>query len=233
MINKVIEEFNKLKDSEQAAHLSRFFKTGQGDYGEGDLFLGLKVPQTRDLVKKFYGSLSFKDLQILIENEYHEIRLFALLSLVAMFQRSKNVQEHEKIVTFYLKNIQYINNWDLVDLSASYILGEYYRNEDCKKLFELAKSKDLWKERIAIVSTHKFIKNKKYNATLKLCKYFLKTDKDLIQKACGWMLREVGKQDVEVLKQFLNKHSKSMPRTMLRYSIEKFTKDERKFYMEK
>jgi len=223
------QDLNKLADPKQAKILSSFFKTGKGEYGEGDVFLGIKVPEQRKIVKK-YSNLSLKDTQALLNSKIHEHRLVALLILVDKYNKSDKKQE---IVDIYLKNTKKINNWDLVDLSAHKILGEYLLDKNRKILYKLAKSKDLWEKRIAIISTAAFINNNQFDDTLKISEILLNDNHDLIHKAVGWMLREVGKKNQAVEEKFLKKYHKTMPRTMLRYSIERFDEKKRKFYMKK
>jgi len=223
------QDLNKLADPKQAKILSSFFKTGKGEYGEGDVFLGIKVPEQRKIVKK-YSNLSLKDTQALLNSKIHEHRLVALLILVDKYNKSDKKQE---IVDIYLKNTKKVNNWDLVDLSAHKILGEYLLDKNRKILYKLAKSKDLWEKRIAIISTAAFINNNQFDDTLKISEILLNDNHDLIHKAVGWMLREVGKKNQAVEEKFLKKYHKTMPRTMLRYSIERFDEKKRKFYMKK
>lgn len=231
MINRIKKELLKNRDNGQAEHLSRFFKTGKGQYGEGDVFLGIKVPVQREIVKKFKDA-SLKEIQELLNDEIHECRLTGLLILVNRYVKAEN---KKKIFDFYLKNAKRINNWDLVDLSAPNIVGNYLLDKkgERKLLYSLAKSKNLWEKRIAILSTFTFLRNGDYKDTLKISEIFLKDQHDLIHKAVGWMLREVGKRDKAVEVSFLKKYSKIMPRTMLRYAIEKFGPRERAFFMKK
>lgn len=223
-----VQELLSLKDEEQANHLMRFFKTGKGQYGEGDKFLGVRVPKTRSIVKKYYNNVNFEQIQEMLNNSYHEIRLCALLIMVALYE--KNPQD--KIVELYLKNVKNINNWDLVDLTAHKIIGTHYiKTRDRSIILNLANSGHLWSERIAVVSQWSVLKTGEFELLLELCEKFLTHKHDLMHKATGWMLREAGKKDEKILLSFLDKHSKIMPRTMLRYSIEKLTPDQRKFYM--
>ena len=222
-------DLNKLADPEQAKILSKFFKTGKGEYGEGDVFLGIKVPELRKITKKYFY-LPLKDTQTLLNSKIHEYRLVALFILVDKYSKSDNKTE---IVNLYLKNTKKVNNWDLVDLSAHYILGDYLLNKNRSVLYTLAKSKNLWEKRISIISTYAFIKNNQFDDTLKISEILLNDNHDLIHKAVGWMLREVGKKNQAVEEKFLKKHYKVMPRTMLRYAIEKFDDKKRKFYMKK
>jgi 3-methyladenine DNA glycosylase AlkD len=233
-VNLIEIEMKKLGNKKKAEVLSYFFKTGRGEYGEGDLFLGVTVPVSRKVALK-YGEISLDEIAILIKNKYHEIRLVAILILVFKYKKSKNRVEQKKIIDFYLKHTRYINNWDLVDLSAPYLLGDYLVQEKNRKiLYLLANSKNLWEERIAMISTFAFIKVGEVKNTFKLAKIFLKHKHDLIHKASGWMLREVGKRVSEKeLIIFLNIYSKKMPRTMLRYAIEKLPEQKRLFYLNK
>lgn len=231
MLNKLKKEIEEAKNPEQAKHLQRFFKTGKGEYGEGDIFLGIKVPVQRKIANK-YTELSFADLQILLNSKKHEERLIALIILTNKYKKSKKDSvKKRQIFEFYLKNTQNINNWDLVDLSAPNIVGDFSNIDGTEIIRFLAKSKNLWEKRIAIVSTHAFIKKRMFGETLAIADMLLKDENDLIHKAVGWMLREVGKRNQEVLEIFLKERYKSMPRTMLRYAIEKFSEEKRKKYL--
>ena len=229
MLDQIKRDLSKLSNSEKARVLSSFFKTGKGQYGEGDLFLGISVPQQRKVAKK-YIDLSLRNLQELLNSKIHEYRLTALLILVSKYEKTDSSGK-EEIFSFYLINTVNINNWDLVDLSAPKIVGDYLFNKDRSVLLELAKSNNLWERRIAILSTFKFIRNNDFAETLNISKLLLHDEHDLIHKAVGWMLREIGKRDQEVEEGFLNKYSGEMPRTMLRYAIEKFDKNKRQFYL--
>ncbi|MBL7053743.1 DNA alkylation repair protein [Patescibacteria group bacterium] len=224
------KELKVLKNPDKAIILSRFFKTGPGQYGAGDIFLGITVPEQRKVAQK-YTNLKLKDLQILLKSKIHEQRLTCLVILTNQFKQA-DVGRQKQIVNFYLKNARNVNNWDLVDITASNILGVWLMGKKDKSiLYKLAKSKNLWERRIAMVSTFQFIKNNQFNDTLKLAQIFLKDKHDLIHKASGWMLREVGKRDKKTLEEFLKKQAHIMPRMMLRYAIEKFSKEKRKFYL--
>jgi len=231
--NKVKQELKKLSNLEKARIHSRFFKTGKGEYGEGDTFLGLTVPQQRQIAKK-HTALALKEIQKLLESKVHEHRLTALFILIHQYQKGDN---HLKkiIYDFYLKNTKNINNWDLVDISAPKIIGDYLLNKTLKRkiLYRLARSSNLWKRRIAIMSTFTFIKSKEFKDTLAIAEILVSDNHDLIHKAVGWMLREIGKIDQATEEKFLKKHYKTMPRTMLRYAIEKFNEEKRKFYLQK
>ncbi|MEK6855885.1 MAG: DNA alkylation repair protein [Nanoarchaeota archaeon] len=222
------QDIQKEANPTKARLLQRFFKTGKGEYAEGDVFLGIMVPVTRGLVKK-YSELSLSELEELIHSKYHEERLLALLILVNRF--FKHPDKREEIYNFYLSNTHYINNWDLVDLSAPNIIGNYLLNKNKSVLYKLIKSNNLWERRISILATFWFIKNGRFDESLAIAELLLKDKHDLIHKAVGWMLREIGKRDINILKKFLKKHYQIMPRTMLRYSIEKFPEKERKLYL--
>jgi 3-methyladenine DNA glycosylase AlkD len=225
-------EVNKLADKSRAKNLSRFFKTGKGEYGEGDIFIGLTVPQIR-IIAKQYKDLPLTELQKILDSKIHEYRLTALLILTYQYPKAGE-DAKKKIIAFYLKNTKYINNWDLVDLSAHQILGNYYlTNSKNNMLFKLAESEILWEKRIAIISTFEFIRNNKFDDSLKIAEILLNDKHDLIHKAVGWMLREIGKRDFETEKRFLLLHYKKMPRTMLRYAIERFDKPTRDFFLKK
>jgi 3-methyladenine DNA glycosylase AlkD len=207
-----------------------FFKTGKGEYGEGDVFVGLKVPTQRKLADEF-RDLSLADLKILLSSTIHEERLISLFILIDKYRRG-NEKAKEEIFLFYLKNRRGINNWDLVDLSAPKIIGKHLLDKDKSLLFKFALSKNLWERRIAILSTYEFIRNENYDATLKIAEILLQDKHDLIHKAVGWMLREIGKRDLETEENFLTPRYKKMPRTMLRYAIEKFPETKRKKYLQ-
>jgi 3-methyladenine DNA glycosylase AlkD len=219
----------KLANPKQAALLQGFFKTGPGQYGEGDIFLGIKVPEQRKVAKK-YKDLSLNELQELLKSKIHEHRLTSLIILVDRYEKAKE-QEKKNIFDFYMKNTENINNWDLVDISAPNIVGGYLNDKEKSILYQLAVSKNLWEKRISILATSFFIKNSKFDDTLKISELLIKDEHDLIHKAVGWMLREVGKKSQKAEENFLKRYYKTMPRTMLRYSIEKFDKKKKKFYM--
>ncbi len=231
---KAVDELLALKDEEQAAHLMYFFKTGKGEYGEGDEFLGIRVPKTREIAKKYYKTVLFDEIQEMLNSKYHEIRLCALLMMVLIYEKTDDENLKDRIVKLYVKNVKNINNWDLVDLTAPKIIGaQYLKTRDDSIIKMLANSKHLWSERIAVVAQWSIIRVGQYDLLIKLCEKFLYHKHDLMHKAAGWMLREAGKKDKTVLTGFLDKYSKNMPRTMLRYSIEKLSSDEKKFYMKK
>lgn len=215
----------------KAEILQRFFKTGKGEYGEGDIFIGITVPQLRKLAKQ-YLSLSLNNLQNSLNSKFHEERLVSLLILVNQFNKSDEAQK-EQIFKFYLRNTRNINNWDLVDLTAPNIVGAFLLNNKKDILYELAESKNIWERRIAMLSTFAFIKDNQFSDAIKIAELLLNDSHDLIHKAAGWMLREAGKRNLSILESFLDKNYKSMPRTMLRYAIERLPKERKQFYMQK
>ena len=229
MLNQIKKDLLQLGNPEKAIKLSGFFKTGKGQYGEGDVFLGIPVPEQRKVAKR-YLDLSLDDLQELLRSEIHEYRLTALLILVSKYGKADSSGKDE-IFVFYLKNTEYVNNWDLVDLSAPKIVGDYLVNKDRSILFKLVKSSNLWERRITVLATFMFIRNDDFEDALRISKLLLCEEHDLIRKAVGWMLREIGKRDQEVEEGFLSEYFKQMPRTMLRYAIEKFDEDKRNFYL--
>ncbi len=230
-LQKVKTELKKIADSKQAEILSRFFKTGKGEYGEGDIFLGIKVPIQRQIVKK-YQDLPLSDVQQLLNSKIHEHRLVGVLILVRQFQKADD-EQRRVIYKMYLKNAKRINNWDLVDLSAPNIVGTYLLDKSRKVLYKLARSKNLWERRIAMLGTYTFIRHNDFKDALAISKILLRDSHDLIHKAVGWMLREVGKRDQGVEEKFLKLYYKKMPRTMLRYAIEKFPEQKRQSYLRK
>lgn len=228
---KVLDELKKLADPDIAEHSQRFFKTGPGEYGEGDQFLGIRVPDTRRIAGK-YKKLSLQETEKLLHSKYHEARLCALIILVNKCQKADR-ELHQTIYDLYLRNTSHVNNWDLVDTSAEKIVGTYLFEYEEEKtvLVKLSESDNLWERRISIMSTFHFIRHGEYSNTLELAQKLLNDEHDLIHKAVGWMLREVGKRDIETEEQFLRKHIHNMPRTMLRYAIEKFPEAKRKKYL--
>ena len=227
-LNELRNELKQKANKEKAKLLQGFFKTGPGEYGEGDIFLGAIVPETRKTAIKF-KSLPLSSVEELLKSKIHEERLCALLLLVHNYENHQ--EKREEIYNFYLKNTKYINNWDLVDLSCHHIIGDYLKDKDKSILYALAKSDNLWERRIAVISTFNFIRDKQFEDPIALAEILLKDKHDLIHKAVGWMLREMGKKDIKPLLTFLNKHYKTMPRTMLRYSIEKLPEKLRKQYL--
>ncbi|MBK5721192.1 DNA alkylation repair protein [Dysgonomonas sp. Marseille-P4677] len=227
----IYKELETYSTPEKKEFLPYFFKTGKGQYGEGDKFIGVIVPDTRKVARK-YKDISYNEITKLLDNEYHECRLCALLMLVERFKKTKG-DARKEIFDFYLSKTTRINNWDLVDLSAKDIVGEYLIDKDRSILYRLAESTLLWDQRIAILSTFAFIKKGDLDDIFALSQKLLDHKHDLMHKAIGWMLREAGKKDKDRLCRFLDIYNKKMPRTMLRYSIEKFTPEERAHYMKK
>ena len=227
--NEISKKLQKMGDKEDARFLQGFFKTGVGQYGEGDIFLGIRVPELRKLAKEYKG-LPLKEILSLLKSPYHEVRLFALISFVNIFAQSDEPIQ-KKIYDLYVANTHYINNWDLVDLSAPNIVGAFLMERSRKPLYQLAKSKTLWERRIAVLATFYFIKNNQFEDSLKIAAILLQDKEDLIHKAAGWMLREIGKRDIACAELFLQKHCRTMPRTMLRYAIERFTPAKRQKFM--
>ncbi len=215
----------------KAASSYRFFKAAKGGYGEGDVFWGLTVPAQRSLCKQYYKLLNLTDLAELLQNEVHEVRLSALMMLVLQYQKTKEARVRNAVAEVYLAHLDYVNNWDLVDASAPYILGDWCLHNGYQKLLELARSSHLWRERVAMLSTFAFIKAGKPEPCLEIAEILLHHKHDLIHKAVGWMLRELGNRDYSTEYDFLAKHYKTMPRTMLRYAIEKFDESIRQLFL--
>lgn len=242
MSNKLLNRMQSHADPSQVAGLARFFKTGPGQYGEGDKFLGIKVPVTRAVVKECWLDTGREDLEECISSEYHEVRLAALLTLVEIFKGASGMTEGE-CIEFYLSHTDRINNWDLVDLSCYPLLGEWLLDKDRTMLYDLARSgKTIWEQRIGIVSTMTFIRHGQLQDTFDIADILLHHPHDLIHKAVGWLLREAGKRDKAALLAYLNEipgtsprmmRASQMPRTMLRYAIEKFPEEERQYYLNK
>ena len=231
-MNTLLKEITARADASQVEGLSRFFKTGPGQYGEGDKFLGIKVPVTREVVKACWRETGLQDLEECITSEYHEVRLAALLALVELFRHNKSKQK--EYVDFYLAHTDRINNWDLVDLSCYPLLGVWLLDKDRQLLYDLARDgKTIWEQRIGIVSTMTFIRHGQLQDTFDIADILLHHPHDLIHKAVGWLLREAGKRDKEALVAYLEPRYLTMPRTMLRYAIEKFPEAERQQYLKK
>ncbi|TVR34013.1 MAG: DNA alkylation repair protein [Balneolaceae bacterium] len=225
------QELHSVADPDIAAHSGRFFKTGPGEYGEGDKFLGIRVPVVRKIGRK-YQQLPLNEIEHLIRSPYHEERLLALFILTYKFPKSDE-QEQEQIYNFYLAHIRYVNNWDLVDSSAPKIIGAWLMDRPKELLYKLATSDNLWERRISILATFHFIKNGQFEDTLKIADLLLEDDHDLIHKAVGWMLREIGNRDPNQLTDFLESRHEKMPRTMLRYAIEKLPEKIRTGYLKR
>jgi len=228
-LQNIRQKLQTLGNKKDAAFHQRFFKTGPGEYGEGDVFLGVRVPELRKLVKQ-YPDAGLKEARQLLISPIHEERLLALLILVREFSR-ENDGAKKRIYEFYLAKTRYINNWDLVDSSAEHIVGAFLMDKDKAPLYQLARSNSLWERRIAIMATFHFIKHMAFSETLKISKILLQDEHDLIHKAVGWMLREIGKRDMQTEEKFLKSRYGRMPRTMLRYAIEKFPETKRQAYL--
>ncbi|MCW3167695.1 DNA alkylation repair protein [Chryseobacterium sp. 09-1422] len=236
MTNNILKEIKEslavLSIPEKAAFLPKFFKTGKGEYGEGDLFLGVTVPDQRSVAKEFYSKISLKELSELLSSTYHEHRLTALLMLVSKFEKTKDQVVKDEVVEFYLNHLQNINNWDLVDTSCYKILGRYAFENQKESLFrDLSNSDQMWHKRVAVVGTMHYIKKGHFELTKEFVTHNLNHPHDLMHKANGWMLREMGNKNNNELITYLNQHYKKMPRTCLRYSIEKLDEELRQDYL--
>lgn len=232
-MNKLLDSMMQHADPTQVEGLMRFFKTGPGQYGEGDLFLGIKVPVTRTVVKECWKDVDFNELEESVSSTYHEVRLAALLTLVEIFSHNKkNADLQKQCVEFYLSHTEYINNWDLVDLTCYPLLGTWLLDKDRSLLYDLARiGKTIWEQRIGMVSTMQFIRHGQTADTYAIADILINHKHDLIHKAVGWLLREAGKRDADELRRWLEPRVHIMPRTMLRYAIEKFPESERKVWL--
>ena len=228
-LEDIQKRLNKLGDKRHAAVSRRFFKTGPGEYGEGDVFIGIRVPVLRKIAAE-YSDLPLEETVSLLRSSIHEERLLALLLLVRAFSKGDEATK-KSIYVIYLEHTGFVNNWDLVDTSAQHIVGAYLMDKDKEVLYRLAKSNNMWERRISIMSTFYFIQHHQFSETLKISKMLLFDRQDLIHKATGWMLREIGKRDLTTEEDFLKKHYKNMPRTMLRYAVEKFPEQKRQRYL--
>ncbi len=224
MKEEILKELKSVSNPKKAKELQWFFKTGKGEYGEGDIFVGIVMPDIRKIAKKYSKVVTLYDLKPFISSEIHEYRMFALLTLTYM-------PLNKEIYDFYINNLEYINNWDLVDVTTPNIVGKYLKDKDRSILYELAKSNNLWKQRVSIMATFAFIKEGDFKDTLAIAEILLHHKHDLIHKAVGWMLREVGNKDQAIEEKFLKQYYKELPRTMLRYAIEKFEETKRKAYL--
>lgn len=230
----ILKKLQSLANPPRAAHQQRFFKTGKGEYAEGDVFLGLGLPQTRALVKTYWRLTEFEDLQKLFASAWHEARAVAALILVERFEKTKDAAARKEIFDFYVAHLPRCNNWDLIDISAYKIIGAYlYDKKDRSLFYRLARSKNLWEQRAAMVGTMYLVKRGDLRVTFDLAARFCAHPHDLMHKAAGWLLREAGKKDEAALCAFLDEHRQTMPRTMLRYALEKMPPDKKKFYMTK
>ncbi|KMQ66490.1 DNA alkylation repair protein [Chryseobacterium angstadtii] len=232
IIKEIQEALAVLSIPEKAEFFPRFFKTGKGEYGEGDLFLGVKVPDQRSVAKEYYPKISLEELSTLLSSKYHEHRLTALFMLISKFEKTKDKAFREEIVQFYLDHLAYVNNWDLVDSSCYKILGRYaFENNKEELLRNLSDSEEMWHKRIAVVGTMHYVKKGSFELTKELVIKNLKHPHDLMHKANGWLLREMGEKNEAELISFLNQHYQEMPRTSLRYAIEKLDEDLRQDYL--
>ncbi|AXH08917.1 DNA alkylation repair protein [Malaciobacter halophilus] len=229
-IEKIKKDLDNFIDSDNINTYKRFFKTNIGEYAHKDIFLGIKVPDIRKIVKKFYFTLNFEEIKEFLHSPYHEYRMFALLVLTHQY-KSKKINKKDEIFNFYIINISWVNNWDLIDVTSSHIVGDYLIKKDKSILYEFATSNNLWKKRVSIISTFAFINNGNYHDTLKIADILLEDKHDLIHKAVGWAIRNVGKKDENTMIEFLNQRYKKMPRTMLRYAIEKLPEKLRQNYL--
>ncbi|GAB4157126.1 MAG: DNA alkylation repair protein [Candidatus Dojkabacteria bacterium] len=231
VLEAVIKELNSLANAAKVKDYQWFFKTGKGEYAEGDKFIGVNVPNQRKVSKKFYKEATLQDFENLLTSGIHEYRLTALMMMCYKFEKATkeaDIALQKSLHTFYLQNTKYVNNWDLVDTSAGRLVGDYLLDKDRSLLYEMAKEKDLWRNRISIIATSRLIARGQIDDTFKLSKILLEHPHDLIHKAVGWMLREAGKVDLDKLLQFINANYSKMPRTMLRYAIEKLPEKQRK-----
>jgi len=240
--NNILKDLKKVSSKERATNSSRFFKTGKGEYGEGDVFVGIRTPDIRKISKQYLKELTLVDLDFFFHNKIHEYRLFAVISLTYMYEDTKKIPDErikekrrEEIFNYYVKNCKWVNNWDLVDVSAPKIVGEFLKNKERDKrrkiLYDFVRSDNLWDQRIAIVSTYVFIKEGEFKEILELSKLLMNHKHNLIHKALGWMLREVGKKNEGILKIFLDDYANKMPRTMLKYSVERLNDEDRQRYL--
>ena len=231
LTEQIIEALMGKAIPEKASFLPKFFKTGPGEYGEGDLFLGVTVPDQRQIAKQFFKEISLEELTLLIQHPFHEVRLTGLLALVYRYEKTKSETEQRKLVDYYLAHLDFVNNWDLVDSSCYQILGHFYWKKDKSLFYELADSDHLWRQRVAMISSFFWIKKGEYADALALAEKLKNHPHDLMHKAVGWMLREIGNRNFEVELEFLKKHYQTLPRTALRYAIEKFPEDLRQDYL--
>ncbi|HCC68067.1 TPA: DNA alkylation repair protein [Patescibacteria group bacterium] len=230
MKEEIKKEFKKYSSKGKATIRSRFFKTGRGEYGEGDIFIGISIPNTKAIVKKYQKDISIRNTLLFLKNPIHEYRSFALGVLRYKYSKADK-RGKKKIVDIYLENVEYINNWDLVDCSAPHILGDYLLDKDRFVLYELAKSDHLWSQRISILSTFAFIRVNDFKDTLKISKMLFNHKHDLMHKAVGWMLREVWKRDSDIVEKFIIENYKDIPRTTLRYAIERMEEEKRQRFL--
>ena len=227
LTEQIIESLKDNANPEKVEFFPKFFKAGPGEYAEGDLFLGVKVPDQRKIAKQFYRDISMDELSELIQNPYHEVRMTGLIALVYRYEKAKSEEVRKELSDFYLHHLDWVNNWDLVDTSCPRILGHFYWKKEKDLFYHLAGSHDLWRQRVAMISSLFWIKKGEFKDALAIAEMLLNHPHDLIHKAVGWMLREIGNEDIAAELNFLKKHYQSMPRTALRYAIEKFPEDMR------
>lgn len=227
---QIQKELRRNSNRKDAVVLLRFFKTGEGEYGDGDRFIGVRMPKIRQIAKK-HLSVSLAELSDLIQSPVHEDRMCALVILSEKQKREKEPKFQTENYRFYLKNLKFVNNWDLVDISCSWVVGFYLFEKDRKPLYRLARKKSLWARRVAVVSTHYFIRKGDLSDALKICELSMNAPEDLMHKAVGWTLREIGKRDIRSLRRFLDQNASKLPRTALRYSLERLEPSERLKYM--
>lgn len=231
LTEQIFLELQALTDPKKAEFLPKFFKVGLGQYGEGDVFMGVTVPQQRKIAAKYWKEVSMEALTQLIHSQYHEARLTALFMLVEKFEKAKNETDKQDWMEFYLKHRSGVNSWDLVDSSAPKILGAWFFDKERSLLYDFATSGNLWEKRMAMISTFYFIRKMDFEDTFKIAEILLRDSHDLIHKVVGWMIREVGNRNKDIAFSFLKKHYKTMPRTMLRYAIEKYDPAEREAFL--
>jgi 3-methyladenine DNA glycosylase AlkD len=231
LTEQIIEALKDKANPGKVPILLKFFQVFPGGYGEGDQYMGVTVPDQREVARQFFKEICLEDLSQLIKNPFHEVRLTGLLALVYRYEKTKSETEQRKLVDFYLAHLDFVNNWDLVDSSCYQIVGHYYWKKDKTVFYELADSGHLWRQRVAMISSFYWIKKGEFADALALAEMLKNHPHDLMHKAVGWMLREIGKRDLETEIEFLKKHYQSMPRTALRYAIEKFPEDLRQDFL--
>jgi 3-methyladenine DNA glycosylase AlkD len=231
MFNEIVEKLNSFSEPDRIDGLKKYLKAIPGGYGYGDEFIGVRVPHLREVSKQYYKSIDTKDLSTLLSSKIHEYRLTGVFILVLKFEKEKSESKRKELVDFYLDHLNYMNNWDLIDSSSHKILGVYLLDKSPKILYEFAYTDNLWLQRVAIISTYRFIKNDKFKDTIEIAKILLHHDHDLIHKAVGWMIREIGNRNFEKAFEFVKQYYPDMPRTMLRYAIEKYPEDLRQDFL--
>ncbi|MDR2127226.1 MAG: DNA alkylation repair protein [Prevotellaceae bacterium] len=227
----IVEKLRSMSDKQKAKEMARYFKTGYGEYAENDVFLGIGTPEIHNISKQYFKDINLSQTSLLLQSKYHEIRRTGIEILVRKMDKEADEHKRQKIMLCYMNNIEKINNWDLVDASAPYLLGAFIYNKDKSILYDFVVSDNLWKQRIAVIATFYFVRQNRFEDTLAIIEMLMDSKHDLIHKAIGWMLREVGKRDAETELKFLDKYAAKLPRTALRYAIEKFDPDLREYYM--